>query len=192
MKLLVGLGNPGPQYVLNRHNVGFQWIDALHQSTSVFSPFKAKSSLMLSEGTCEIHRQSEKLLLLKPLSFMNRSGIPTAEVLSFYKISLQDVYVFHDDLDLPFGKIKIKRGGGSGGHNGLKSLDAHIGQDYWRVRIGIDRPPLKEMVTPYVLGNFLKEELSFMSELFERMTTHLDDLLAPQHDRFLKAVNDGA
>ena len=190
MKLLVGLGNPGAQYALNRHNVGFQWIDTLHQSLSAFSPFKVKSSYALSEGTIELRpAHSEKVLLLKPLSYMNRSGIPTAEVAGFYKISLNDIYVFHDDLDLGFGRLKIKKGGGSGGHNGLKSLDAHLGQDYWRVRMGIDRPVQKDLVTPYVLGNFLKQEQEDMASLFDQMILRLPELLNQNHEGFLKNLN---
>jgi PTH1 family peptidyl-tRNA hydrolase len=179
MKLIVGLGNPGPQYAQTRHNVGFLALDAIADHFH-FSEFKAKKSSLMAEG--EIGQ--EKVILLKPLSYMNLSGIPTSELARFFKISPEHIYVLHDDLDLPFGKIKVKQGGGHAGHNGLKSLDAHIGNNYWRVRIGIGHPGQKELVTPYVLSDFSKSESAELPSLLESIAEQIPALLSHNLDHF--------
>lgn len=153
MYLFIGLGNPGPQYVNNRHNVGFMAIEEIRRSFG-FSDEKPKFGGMMSEGQVD----GVKVMTFRPLSFMNRSGIPSAQFASFYKIPLDNIYVFHDELDIPLGSMKLKQGGGAGGHNGLRSLDQNIGQKYWRVRIGIGHPGVKSMVSSYVLSDFDRDE----------------------------------
>ncbi len=151
--VFVGLGNPGANYSLNRHNVGFMAIDVIADHLTA-PAFKIKSNAALSE----VSMPGQRIFLLKPQTFMNLSVRGVAPLLSFYKIPLDHVVVFHDDLDLEPGRIKIKSGGGNGGHNGLKSLDQSLGKDYWRVRIGIGHPGHKDAVTGYVLSNFRREE----------------------------------
>jgi len=153
MYLFIGLGNPGPQYAKNRHNVGFLILDEIRQSYG-FSAEKPKFNGLISEGLIDGH----KVILFKPMTYMNKSGGPAAQLSNFYSVPLNHIFVFHDDLDLELGRIKIKQGGGAGGHNGLKSLDGHVGKDYWRVRIGIDRPEFQEDVASYVLKDFSKGE----------------------------------
>ena len=156
MLLFAGLGNPGSAYAMNRHNVGFMAVDRL-ASKHDFSPWKKKGASLLSDGQIK----SEKIILAKPQSFMNGSGLPVAELARFYKIELNDVFVFHDELDLPVGKLRVKASGGHGGHNGLRDIDRHIGINYWRVRIGIGRPPHDDTVAKaWVLANFSRDEQS--------------------------------
>lgn len=157
MLLVVGLGNPGPAYAKTRHNVGFMVIDAL---------IKELKPQDISKNSFKGHLyKSNDLLLLKPSTFMNLSGESVIEVKNFYKP--QRLVVVHDDIDLALGALRFKIGGSSGGHNGLKSLDSHIGNDYIRVRIGIGRPALKEEVVKYVLQNFTKEEESRLQTIIE-------------------------
>ncbi len=148
MILLVGLGNPGAEYEKNRHNIGFMVIDKLVHDLKAVNITKSSFKGALYK--------TPHFLLLKPFTFMNLSGESVQAVKSYFKI--EDVIVFHDELDIPFGSIRIKNGGSSGGHNGLKSLDTHIGNDYDRVRLGIGRPEQKKDVTKHVLGNFTKEQ----------------------------------
>ena len=156
--LFVGLGNPGTQYALNRHNIGFMAIDVI--ADHIRSPaFKIKSNGAVSETTCQGTSESHKLYLIKPQTFMNLSARAVAPLMAFYKIPLDRLVVFHDELDLEEGRIKIKCGGSSGGHNGLKSLDQAIGANYWRVRIGIGHPGHKDAVTGYVLSNFKRTDI---------------------------------
>ncbi|MES2253178.1 MAG: aminoacyl-tRNA hydrolase [Pseudomonadota bacterium] len=171
--VFVGLGNPGTNYALNRHNVGFMAIDVI--ADHVRAPaFKIKSNAALSE----VSTPGQRLFLLKPQTFMNLSARGVAPLLAFYKIPLDHLVVFHDDLDLEPGRIKIKRGGSSGGHNGLKSLDESIGKDYWRVRIGIGHPGHKDAVTGYVLSNFRKEEFNnWVPEQLGKCATTFEDFL---------------
>jgi PTH1 family peptidyl-tRNA hydrolase len=153
--VLVGLGNPGPEYALNRHNVGFMCVDVIASSYTA-GPFKIKNSMALSMFHVEEHR----IFLCKPHTYMNLSARAVAPLLSFYNVPLDRLVVFNDDLDLEPGRIKIKKGGGNGGHNGLKSLDQTVGKEYWRVRIGIGHPGHKDDVSPYVLGNFSRYDLN--------------------------------
>ncbi len=156
--LFVGLGNPGTQYALNRHNIGFMAIDVI--ADHIRSPaFKIKSNGAVSETTCQGTSESHKFYLIKPQTFMNLSARAVAPLMAFYKIPLDRLVVFHDELDLEEGRIKIKCGGSSGGHNGLKSLDQAIGANYWRVRIGIGHPGHKDAVTGYVLSNFKRTDI---------------------------------
>ncbi len=169
--LIVGLGNPGPKYTLTRHNVGFMVIDELISSLNV-------TKLSSSSFNGELYK-SNNHFLLKPLTFMNLSGESVAKVKNFYKLDTNDIIVVHDDLDLPFGSIRFKRGGGHGGHNGLKSLDSHIGKEYIRIRIGIGKPEHKTEIVSYVLSNFTNEEQKKLPEILlhvkEAILKFLDD-----------------
>lgn len=175
MFVLVGLGNPGGQYALNRHNVGFMALDVIAHSRN-FPPFKVKNNALVTEGTIGSH----KVLLVKPTTFMNLSGRALQPLVSFYKIPLNNLYVFHDDLDIPFGAVKMKCGGGHGGHNGLASLDQCIGKDYWRIRIGIDHPGHKDAVVSHVLSNFTKTEQESLITILGAMDTHIESLLTEE------------
>lgn len=155
MRLVVGLGNPGLRYAKNRHNVGFVAIDAIARRYG-FPAFRDRFKGELSEGVIGGARR----LLLKPQTFMNASGEAALAAASFYKIPPSEIVVIHDEIDLRPGKLRVKRGGGSAGHNGLRSIDALLGADYWRVRIGVGHPGVKELVQPYVLQNFTAEEIS--------------------------------
>ena len=149
MKLFVGLGNPGAKYQSNRHNVGFMILDKL-VSDYGFDGWKSKTGSQISTGRIGM----TKIIALKPQSFMNKSGLPVAEAARFYKIEPEDIYVFHDEIDIGEGRLRVKQGGGHGGHNGLRDIDRHIGKDYWRVRIGVGRPHTKEDVHKWVLNDF--------------------------------------
>lgn len=183
MIVCIGLGNPGAQYLINRHNVGFMMIDMLAQDYH-FPDFKQKGQALLSEGSVD----SKKCLMVKPLTFMNNSGAAVTQIIQFYKIPLENVIVFHDDLDLPFGKMRVKRGGGAGGHNGLRSLDAHIGKDYWRVRIGINHPGDKDLVLSHVLGNFDRQEQKELPFILGAIADHFPLMLDGQIAEFQTAV----
>jgi peptidyl-tRNA hydrolase, PTH1 family len=161
-KLIVGLGNPGPQYSWTRHNAGFMVLDRLSRLSGIPVTRKAFSGLA-GDGNWA----GERLYLLKPQTFMNLSGRAVAEALRFYKLSLSDLIVIHDDLDIPFGKVKLKEGGGHGGHNGLRSLAEVLGSsDYARIRIGIGRPVHGDVVN-YVLANFAKGEMDTLLEVLD-------------------------
>jgi PTH1 family peptidyl-tRNA hydrolase len=150
MRLIVGLGNPGPEYALTRHNIGFMAVDALAGHARFTSKFHAEVASLSIEG--------EKVVLLKPMTFMNLSGKAVQAAMAFYKIAPENVIVLHDELDLPLGKIRIKLGGGANGHNGLKDIDQMVGPDYWRIRLGIGHPGMKEQVHGHVLSRFSDEE----------------------------------
>ena len=167
MKLIVGLGNPGKKYELNRHNVGFLALDYLIDE---FRAFKISSKF---KG--ELYK-SDKYLFLKPTTYMNLSGESVVLVKDFYKIENENIIVIHDDIDLALGALRFKKGGSSGGHNGLKSIDKHIGNDYWRVRIGVGRPESKEEVVNYVLSDFTKEELDCIKKNFELIKKAIEDI----------------
>ncbi len=160
MYLLVGLGNPGRDYAAHRHNVGFMCLEEIRKSYG-FPPEKTKFSGLLTEGQVD----HQRVYLFKPSTYMNRSGQPVAEAARFFKIPPDHIIVFHDDLDLAPGKVRVKQGGGHGGHNGLRDLDAHLGPQYWRVRIGIGRPLHKEGVTSYVLSSFTQEDHRWLDPL---------------------------
>ncbi|MEB3702476.1 Aminoacyl-tRNA hydrolase [Candidatus Bealeia paramacronuclearis] len=180
--LFVGLGNPGSQYAKTRHNVGFLCVDEMMSSYGFSAP-KSKEGGLLSEGFID----GQKVLIFKPLSYMNLSGSPVGRISQFYKIPTEKIFVFHDDLDLAPGKIKMKQGGGHGGHNGLKSLDSHIGKNYWRIRLGIGHPGHKDMVSDYVLHPFSKKE---MMDLGPLLSTIADEahLLYTHPEQFISRV----
>ena len=167
MKLIVGLGNPGKKYEFNRHNIGFLALDYL------IDEFKA--SKISSKFKGELFKAGE-YLLLKPNTFMNLSGESVVLVKDFYKINNEDIIVIHDDIDLKVGALKFKRGGSSGGHNGLKSIDKYVGNDYYRVRIGVGRPERKEEVVKYVLSDFSKDELNCIKKNFENIKKAIEDI----------------
>ncbi len=176
MLLFVGLGNPGERYVGNRHNIGFMAVQAIARRHDI-SPWRRRFQGVAVEGTIG----AEKILLLLPGTFMNESGRAVAEAVHFYKLGLADVVVFHDELDLPPGKLRVKTGGGNAGHNGLRSISAHIGNDYRRVRFGIGHPGDKDMVEPYVLQDFAKSERPWVDALCEIVADNAD-LLAKGED----------
>lgn len=183
MWLIAGLGNPGKSYQGNRHNVGFMAVDAIAHRHR-FSGFSKKQGAELAEGQIS----DEKILLVKPLSFMNLSGTPVGEISRYYRIPAERIIVIHDELDIVPGKLKVKRGGGNGGHNGLKSLDAHIGQSYARVRIGIGHPGDKEMVSGYVLHDFSKEDMAKIAPVLDAVAEHIGFLIAGDEVGFMNRV----
>ena len=162
MLLFAGLGNPGAKYAGNRHNVGFMAADAIARRHS-FSPWSKKFQGLISEGTLG----GEKIVLIKPQTFMNLSGQSVGEALRFYKLELSALTVFYDEIDLAEGKLRIKTGGGAGGHNGIRSIDGHVGNAYRRVRIGVGHPGVKEMVQHHVLGDFAKADREWLDPLLD-------------------------
>ncbi|MEI9420931.1 aminoacyl-tRNA hydrolase [Mesorhizobium sp. Cs1299R1N1] len=162
MLVFAGLGNPGAKYAENRHNVGFMAADAIARRHS-FSPWSKKFQGLISEGTLG----GEKIILIKPQTFMNLSGQSVGEALRFYKLDLSALTVFYDEIDLAEGKLRIKTGGGAGGHNGIRSIDGHLGNAYRRVRIGVGHPGVKEMVQHHVLGDFAKADRDWLDPLLD-------------------------
>ena len=160
MQLLVGLGNPGPQYARNRHNVGFMAIEAIARHHRI-GPWRRRFQGVAAEGPIG----GERVIALLPGTFMNDSGRAVAEAAHFYKIDASHIVVFHDEIDLPPAKVRVKTGGGIAGHNGLRSISSHVGNDYRRVRIGVGHPGVKELVYPYVLGDFAKAERPWVEAL---------------------------
>ena len=183
MKILVGLGNPGDKYEMNRHNVGFMAVEAIAENYSA-GPWKRRFQGMAAE--VEIGR--ERCLLLKPATFMNESGRSVGEAIRFYKVSPADVIVFHDELDLEPGRVRVKFGGGHAGHNGLKSISAHIGNDYHRARIGIGHPGSREAVVSYVLHDFSKKDREWLEPLLNAIASGTPHLLSGQDAKFLNEI----
>jgi len=162
MRLLVGLGNPGASYAGNRHNIGFRVVDAIARRHGLPS-WRRRFQGVTTEGQLG----GERVLLLLPGTFMNDSGRAVAEASHFYRVEAGDIVVFHDEIDLPPGKMRVKIGGGNAGHNGLRSISDHVGNDYHRVRIGVGHPGAKELVQPYVLGDFAKAERPWVEAMCE-------------------------
>jgi len=162
MRLLVGLGNPGASYAGNRHNIGFRVVDAIARRHGLPS-WRRRFQGVTTEGQLG----GERVLLLLPGTFMNDSGRAVAEASHFYRVEAGDIVVFHDEIDLPPGKLRVKIGGGNAGHNGLRSISDHVGNDYHRVRIGVGHPGAKELVQPYVLGDFAKAERPWVEAMCE-------------------------
>ena len=183
MQLWVGLGNPGAQYALQRHNVGFMAVDTIAEIHD-FGPVKKAFQGWTQEGRIG----SEKILLLKPATFMNESGRSVGEAMRFYKLEVGDVTVFHDELDLAPFKVKVKTGGGTAGHNGLRSTEAHIGNEFRRVRIGIGHPGHKDKVSPYVLGNYAKAEMDPLADLLGAVAAEARWLAEGNDGRFMSDV----
>ena len=183
MQLWVGLGNPGTQYALHRHNAGFMAVDTIAEVHG-FSPAQKKFQGWLHEGRIG----GSKVLLLKPGTFMNESGRSVAEALRFYKLGMDALTVFHDELDLAPFKVKVKQGGGTAGHNGLRSIDQHLGPDFRRVRIGIGHPGHKDRVTGYVLGNYAKAEMDDLATMLGAIAGEADWLAKGDDARFMSDV----
>ena len=162
MLVFAGLGNPGQSCAHNRHNIGFMVVDAIARAHD-FLPWTSKFSGQICEGRLG----AQKVMLVKPMTFMNLSGQTVGELTRFYKLGPDAVSVFYDELDLAPGKVRIKVGGGAGGHNGIKSLDAHIGKEYRRIRLGIGHPGHKDRVSPYVLGDFSKADKEWLEPLID-------------------------
>ena len=174
MHLIVGLGNIGEQYQLTRHNVGFLVIDEITKSLQ-------SSNINKSNFKANVLKSGYNLYV-KPTTYMNNSGQAVVAIKDYYKIDMEDIIVIHDDLDLPFGTVKFKVGGGHGGHNGLRSLDSHIGKDYIRVRIGIGKPEDKSQVANYVLSNFSKEELNKLEGIITHTIKAIESLKSEEID----------
>lgn len=212
MQLWVGLGNPGASYARHRHNAGFMAVEALAESCRA-APWSKKFNALMTEINLSLRERSasrgeqgegdfphpirpavsstspegrgEKILILKPQSYMNRSGQAVGEAMRFYKLTPADITVFHDELDLPFGKLKVKTGGGHGGHNGLRDIDAHIGKDYRRVRLGIGHPGDKTLVTDYVLSTFSGAEAKAFGQWMEALAAAAPLLAAGEDAAFM-------
>jgi PTH1 family peptidyl-tRNA hydrolase len=184
MQLWVGLGNPGAKYALQRHNVGFMAVDILGE-THEFGPWSKKFRSLIAEG-----RIGRNRLLLKPQTFMNDSGDAVQQALRFYKLDLDDLTIFHDELDLAPFKVKVKVGGGTAGHNGLRSIDAALGPDFRRVRIGIGHPGpgRKDLVTKHVLGNYAKAEMEPLSDVLGAIASEAEWLADGDDARFMSEV----
>lgn len=183
MILMVGLGNPGAKYAGNRHNIGWMAVERIADEHG-FGPWRSKFQGQVSEGRFG----SDKVLLLKPETFMNLSGQSVGEAMRFFKIDVADVWVFHDELDLAPGKVKAKRGGGHAGHNGLRSIHGHVGADYGRVRMGIGHPGHKDRVSGYVLSDFAKAEADWLEEVLRGCADGAPWLAAGDTGRFSTEV----
>ncbi|MFC3722604.1 aminoacyl-tRNA hydrolase [Neoaquamicrobium sediminum] len=184
MLLIAGLGNPGPKYEDNRHNVGFMAADEIARRHS-FAPWSKKFQGLIAEGRIA----GQKVLLIKPQTFMNLSGQSVGEAMRFHKLSPADLLVMYDELDLAPGKVRIKTGGGAGGHNGIRSIDAHCGKEYRRMRIGIGHPGVKEMVTHHVLGDFAKSDREWLEPLLEAIADNADKLVAGDNNGFMNKTS---
>jgi PTH1 family peptidyl-tRNA hydrolase len=183
MQLWVGLGNPGPKYAMHRHNVGFMAVDVMAEMQG-FGPVQKKFQGWLQEGRIG----AAKVLLLKPATFMNESGRSVGEALRFYKLDIEALTVFHDELDLAPFKVKVKTGGGTAGHNGLRSIDQHLGPDFRRVRIGIGHPGHKDRVTGHVLGNYAKDEIDDLTDMLAAIGAEAEWLAKGDDPRFMSDV----
>jgi len=184
MQLWVGLGNPGAKYAMNRHNIGFMAVDRIAEDHG-FAPFRTKFQGALSEGRFG----SEKVMLLKPETFMNKSGQSVGEAMRFYKLEPEDVTVFHDEIDLAPAKLRVKQGGGHAGHNGLRSIHGHIGENYARIRLGVGHPGQKDRVPGYVLSDFAKADRDWLDELLRGVSEGAPELAGGDTGRFMNAVS---
>jgi PTH1 family peptidyl-tRNA hydrolase len=180
MLVFAGLGNPGPAYAMHRHNVGFMAVDAIHGAHG-FAPWKSRFQGLTAEGRLG----DAKVVLLKPMTFMNESGRSVGEALRFFKLGPDALTVFHDELDLDPFRVKVKTGGGAAGQNGIRSLIAHVGADFRRVRIGIGHPGHKDRVTPHVLGNFAKAEEADLAAMLADIADLAPLLAAGDDVRFM-------
>lgn len=183
MQIWAGLGNPGEKYAMHRHNVGFMVLEAIAE-TYGFAPAQKKFSGLVREGRIGGH----KVLLVKPMTFMNESGRAVGEALRFYKLGPEALTVFHDELDLAPFKVKVKQGGGTAGHNGLRSIERHLGPDFRRVRIGIGHPGHKDRVTGHVLGNYAKSEADPLAAMLGAIAAEAQWLASGDDPRFMSDV----
>ncbi|MDP4823040.1 MAG: aminoacyl-tRNA hydrolase [Aestuariivirgaceae bacterium] len=183
MRLMVGLGNPGPQYQGNRHNIGFMAVDEIVRRHG-FSPWRKRFQGECAEGQIA----GVKVLALKPATYMNESGRAVGEAMRFLKIAPEDVVVFHDELDLAAARVRVKLGGGNAGHNGLRSIDAHIGNNFQRVRMGIGHPGMKALVHAYVLHDFAKADKVWLEPLLDETARNADLLVEGRADQFQNRI----
>ncbi len=183
MQLFVGLGNPGAKYAKNRHNIGYMAVDQIAEDHG-FGPWKSKFQGVISEGRLG----HDKIMLLKPETFMNLSGQSVGEAMRFYKLTPEEVMVFHDEIDLAPGKLRVKRGGGHAGHNGLRSLHQHIGDGYGRIRMGVGHPGRKELVPHFVLQDFAKADADWLDDVLRGVSDGAAYLADGASDRFQNAV----
>ena len=187
MKLMVGLGNPGADYAKTRHNIGFMAIDRIAQHHH-FSAFKSRFQSQTAEGRLG----SSKVLLIKPQTFMNNSGQAVGEAMRFYKLTAEDVSVIYDEIELTPGKVRVKLGGGSAGHNGIKSVDQHIGNGFWRVRLGVGHPRVKDKVNGHVLSNFSKADQDWLEPLLDAVAREAELLTSGGDNLFMTRVAQDA
>jgi len=183
MQLFVGLGNPGGKYAGHRHNIGFRAVDAIAGAHG-FGPWRRKFQAEVAEGRFG----GDKVLLVKPQTFMNLSGQSVGEAMRYLKVSPEDIWVFHDELDLVPGKLRVKQGGGHAGHNGLRSLHQHVGAEYNRVRLGIGHPGHKDLVSPYVLHDFARADRDWLDPLLAAVGREASRLAAGDAPGFMNAV----
>ena len=184
MLVFAGLGNPGAEYANNRHNVGFMAVGEIARRHS-FSPWSKKFQAEIAEGRIG----GEKVLLLKPQTYMNLSGQSVAAALGFYKLDLSALTVFYDEIDLVAGKVRVKRGGGAGGHNGIRSIDAHCGKDYRRVRIGVGHPGDRDKVHSHVLGDFAKVDKAWLEPLLEAISANAEYIVGGDDNGFMNKLS---
>ncbi len=184
MFLFAGLGNPGAKYAHNRHNIGFMAVDEIVRRHS-FASWRKKFHADMSEGVIA----GERVLVLKPQTYMNESGRAVGEAVRFHDLDLDKVYVFYDELDLEPGKLRVKLGGGAAGHNGIRSISAHIGPDYKRVRLGIGHPGVKELVMPHVLGDFAKQDREWLKLLLDAAAEEAPLLVEGEDEKYQSRVH---
>ena len=184
MRLFVGLGNPGAKHAGNRHNIGFRVVEAIAKRHG-FAPWRRRFQGVATEGSIG----AEKVLLLLPGTYMNESGRAVAEAVNFYKLALGDIVVFHDEIELPPAKVRVKTGGGIAGHNGLRSISAHAGNDYRRVRIGVGHPGVKELVHAHVLGDFAKSERAWVETLCDVIADNAELIASGKDSSFQNKVH---
>ena len=184
MRLFVGLGNPGAKYAHNRHNIGFMAVDEIARRHG-FAPWRRRFQGETAEGTLE----RERVVLLKPMTFMNDSGQAVQEASNFFKLAEGEITVFHDEIELPPAKLRVKVGGGIAGHNGLRSVSAHVGNDYRRVRIGVGHPGIKELVHGHVLNDFAKSERPWVETLVDAIADNAGLLVTDKDSTFQNKVH---
>jgi PTH1 family peptidyl-tRNA hydrolase len=183
MITILGLGNPGNEYLGHRHNIGFMAIDRIAERCSI-GPFRSRFQGLAAEGRIG----SSRVLLLKPQTFMNQSGRSAREAMNFYKFTLDQLIVLYDELDLAPGKVRVRKGGGAAGHNGIRSLTQHCGSDFWRVRIGIGHPGSPDRVTGYVLSNFSKSDQEWVQPLLDAIGDNAELLCSADHSNFMNRI----
>jgi PTH1 family peptidyl-tRNA hydrolase len=184
MRLLVGLGNPGAEYAHNRHNIGFLAVDAIAEKYR-FAPWRARFQGHTAEGFIN----GMKVVALKPNTYMNLSGQAVGEALRFFKLAPEDVVVLYDEIEITPGKIRVKKAGGSAGHNGIKSIDSHIGPDYWRVRLGVGRPEGQKDVSNHVLSNFSKADAAWLGPFLDAVAGEIPWMMAGNDSKFMTRVS---
>ena len=184
MRLFVGLGNPGSYYIKNRHNIGFMAVDEIVHRHS-FTPFRSKFQGQICEGIIA----EQKVLVLKPTTYMNESGKAIQAAMAFYKIPIDDIIVFHDEMDLAAGKLRIKMGGGHAGHNGIRSIQSHIGAGFQRVRLGVGHPGDQKKVINHVLENFSKADQQWLDKMIEAIGINVGLLIKGEGSSFMSKVS---